>query len=203
MYQARCQALCGCQSGTHRSMTTTSWEHWGPKEGPACWALFLGNRQFMTDRSCPQELTLWREGMRDHHINKINPGAGKCSGHRVMRGWLLSEAGSGKARKTVLKLRPGCWEGSQEKAWGKETQKQKPCNGKGLDLSRQKQGQGGQSPVDKAGRGWTDWTWGWRGVGRAGRVLPSWQGVRILFQVSEESIRRFWREELRSSNLCF
>lgn len=32
---------------------------------------------------------------------------------------------------------------------------------------------------------------GWRGVGRAGRVLPSWQGVWILFQVSEEAIRRF------------
>ena len=37
----------------------------------------------MADRSHPQELMLWREGLSHHrHIDKINPGAGKCSDNR-------------------------------------------------------------------------------------------------------------------------
>ena len=91
--------------------------------------------------------------MRDHPcINEVNLGAGKCGDHRARWGQLLSKGGSGKARERMLTLRPGGREGSQEKAWEKEQQKQKPCDGKGLDLSTKKQGQGGRSPAERMDR---------------------------------------------------
>lgn len=59
---------------------------------------------------------------------------------------------------------------------GEGTAEEIPCDGKELDLSRQKPGgQCGQRPVDKRGRGVDKLEMGaGRGVGRTGEASQSW-----------------------------